>query len=41
MGLNQGPITVMVENYRSGFVWDLFMSNPDVQNAIKKLEAIK
>lgn len=41
MGLNQGPITVMVENYRSGFVWDLFMSNPDVQNAIKKLEAIR
>lgn len=41
MGLNQGPITVMVENYRSGFIWNLFMSNKDVQNAIRKLEAVR
>ncbi len=41
MGLNQAPITVMVENYRSGFIWDLFMSNEDVRNAIDKLDAIR
>lgn len=41
MGLNQGPITVMVENYRSGFIWNLFMSNRDVQSAIEKLKAAR
>ena len=30
MGLNQAPITVMIENYRSGLIWKLFMSNPEV-----------
>mgnify|MGYP003575241623 CR=1 FL=1 len=37
MGLNQAPITVMIENYRSGLFWKLFMSDPDVQNGMKKL----
>jgi len=29
MGLNQAPIAVMIENYRSGLIWKLFMSNPE------------
>ncbi len=37
MGLNQGPIVVMIENYRSGLLWRLFMSNPEVQQAIRKI----
>jgi len=37
MGLNQAPIVVMTENYRSGFIWNLFMSNPEIQEVIKKL----
>jgi hypothetical protein len=37
MGLNQAPVTVMIENYRSGLVWDLFMSHPDVRKGIRKL----
>lgn len=41
MGLNQAPIVVMVENYRSGLIWKLFMSHPDVQNGLRKLEALK
>lgn len=41
MGLNQGPITVMIENYRTGFIWNLFMQNEDVKSGIKKLEAIR
>lgn len=40
MGLNQAPITVMIENYRSGLIWDLFMSHPDVQNGIRKVETV-
>lgn len=38
MGLNQAPITVMIENYRTGLVWKLFMSNPEIQTMLKKLE---
>jgi hypothetical protein len=30
MGLNQAPIVVMIENYRSGLLWSLFMSNPEI-----------
>ena len=30
MGLNQAPITVMIENYRSGLLWGLFMANPEI-----------
>jgi hypothetical protein len=39
MGLNQAPIVVMVENYRSGLPWKLFMSNPEIQDLLRKLDA--
>jgi hypothetical protein len=39
MGLNQAPITVMVENYRTGLVWKLFHSNPEIQTMLKKVDA--
>ena len=39
MGLNQAPIIVMVENYRSGVVWKNFMANPEIQGMLKKLDA--
>jgi hypothetical protein len=34
MALNQAPITVMVENHRTGLVWRLFMSNPEIRPAL-------
>jgi exo beta-1,2-glucooligosaccharide sophorohydrolase (non-reducing end) len=37
MGLNQAPVTVMIENYRTGLLWKLFMSCPEIQNGLKKL----
>lgn len=37
MGLNQAPMTVMIENYRTGLLWKLFMSDRDVQNGLAKL----
>lgn len=40
MGLNQAPITVMIENYRTGLVWKLFMSNPEIAPMLKKIEAL-
>ena len=39
MGLNQAPIVVMVENYRSGLVWKNFMANPEIGEMLKKLDA--
>jgi len=39
MGLNQAPITVMTENYRTGLVWKMFQSNPEIQAMLKKLDA--
>lgn len=37
MGLNQAPIVVMTENYRTGLVWKLFMSNPEIRPMIGKI----
>lgn len=37
LAIDQGPIVVMIENYRSGLLWNLFMSHPDVQNGLNKL----
>ncbi|MDL2303552.1 beta-glucosidase [Dysgonomonas sp. OttesenSCG-928-D17] len=37
LAIDQGPIAVMIENYRSGLLWKLFMSHPDVQKGLKKL----
>jgi exo beta-1,2-glucooligosaccharide sophorohydrolase (non-reducing end) len=39
MGLNQAPIVVMVENYRTGLVWKMFMQNPEITQMLEKLNA--
>lgn len=37
LAIDQGPIIVMIENYRSGLLWKLFMSCPEVQNGLRSL----
>ncbi len=37
LAIDQGPEVAMIENYRSGLLWKLFMSDEDVQNGLKKL----
>lgn len=37
LAIDQGPIPVMIENHRSGLLWDLFMSAPEVQAGLQKL----
>ena len=37
LAIDQGPIVAMIENYRSGLLWRLFMSCPEVHNGLKKL----
>lgn len=36
LAIDQGPAVVMMENYRSGLLWKLFMSCPEVQTGLKK-----
>ena len=38
LAIDQGPIPVMIENYRTGLLWNLFMKNEDVQQGLKKLD---
>jgi hypothetical protein len=37
LAIDQGPIVVMMENHRSGLLWDLFMSAPEVKPALAEL----
>ena len=37
-GLNQAPIVVMIENYRTGLVWKQFMSNPEIKLMLNHLD---
>ncbi|MBA2248594.1 MAG: beta-glucosidase, partial [Chitinophagaceae bacterium] len=37
LAIDQGPIMVMMENYRTGLLWKLFMSCPEVKSGLKKL----
>lgn len=37
LAIDQGPIPVMIENYRSGLIWDLVMSAPEIQVGLQKL----
>jgi hypothetical protein len=34
LAIDEGTIVPMIENYRSGLCWDLFMSNPEFQPAL-------
>ena len=37
LAIDQGPIAVMIENYRSGLLWKLFMSAPEIAVGLKEL----
>ncbi|WP_234461929.1 glucoamylase family protein [Pedobacter segetis] len=37
IAIDQGPQIVMIENYRTGLIWDLFMSCPEVKAGLTKL----
>lgn len=37
LAIDQGPIVVMIENHRTGLLWELFMSAPEVQAGLDKL----
>jgi hypothetical protein len=37
LAIDQGPEIVMIENYRTGLLWELFMQNPEVLQGLQKL----
>ena len=37
IAIDQGPIVVMIENYRTALLWDCFMKNEDVKRGLDKL----
>jgi hypothetical protein len=37
LAIDQGPIICMIENYRTGLLWNLFMSNPEVNTGLTAL----
>lgn len=37
LAIDQGPIIVMIENYRSGLLWNLFMSCPEIKTGMRSL----
>ncbi len=34
LAIDQGPIVCMIENHRTGLLWEKFMSNPEIQPAL-------
>jgi hypothetical protein len=37
LAIDQGPIIVMIENHRTGLLWNLFMAIPEVQAGLRRL----
>jgi hypothetical protein len=37
LAIDQGPIIIMIENYRSGLLWNNFMKNQEIQQGLNKL----
>jgi hypothetical protein len=37
LAIDQGPIIVMIENYRTGLLWNLFTGAPEIKNGMRQL----
>ncbi|MBU2585675.1 MAG: Tat pathway signal protein [Bacteroidetes bacterium] len=37
IGIDQGPIVIMIENFRTGLVWNYFMKDPVIQKGLSTL----
>jgi hypothetical protein len=38
LAIDEGPIVVMIENYRTGLLWNLFMSSREIQYGLRLLD---
>ncbi len=41
LAIDEGPIINMIENYRSQLLWNLFMSNPEIQSALDRMGFVR
>lgn len=41
IGIDQGPIVIMIENHRTQKVWQLFMKNPEIQRGLQRAGFLK
>jgi hypothetical protein len=41
IGIDEGPLVLMIENYRSGLIWKVMGQNPYIQDAMKKAGFVK
>ncbi len=37
IGIDQGPLILSIENYRSGLIWKTFMKNKDIKKGLKRI----
>jgi hypothetical protein len=37
LAIDQGPIIIMIENYKTGLMWNLFMNAPEIKYSLEKL----
>ncbi|MEO8231973.1 MAG: glucoamylase family protein [Ignavibacteriota bacterium] len=40
IAIDQGPIIVMIENYRSSLLWNNFMANPEIQPMLDSIDFV-
>jgi len=38
LGIDEGPMLIMIENFRTGLVWNYVMKDPIIQKGLSKLE---
>jgi hypothetical protein len=36
LGIDEGPIMAMIENYRSGLIWNIMRRNPYVRRGLER-----
>ena len=41
LGIDQGPIVIMIENFKTGFVWKYCMNDPVIKKGMEKLNLVK
>jgi hypothetical protein len=37
LAIDQGPIIIMIENYRTALLWNTFMANPEITRALEAM----
>ena len=37
IGIDQGPMLIMIENFRTGLVWNYVMKDPVIREGLEKL----